>query len=773
MTPDPQQSRGPEPGADEPSVVSSDAALPPANPRNAVRHPLVDELHPPWALGSPSDLPRQVGVRATRAALLAKGRRLENAGDTNAAAAVYRELALSTWASAVDYREALRCGQRALELAPDDSMRLLLADWFERVGAHRTSAEMLAGLSAAALSQDASGMHARIASLYLRARDAAAAAVEFAELARTDSNATSALIALATMAGWAPDQVSRERGVVAWHEAARRFKHDGALLQGFEATHRAFELEPASCLAAERLAHELELMRRSDAADEVWRQSANAAGDLTRHEIRAVSALEAGDVLRALAALLDARGDTVFEPKELIGSVEHLLSPQRGSSRGFDRILAELGCADWLAVRLEAGPLIERWADEASCHVALGRLETAYFAHDDAAREAMVQAVIAQPNHPEARARLADWTSGDARPDPLLRSIVQAARVSTGGLGCRQLALSIVDRGRGDHNLASLQLWALEHLRLTGHLTEELRAEHTTRAAQAGAQRKELELQRAELPAHGAEERHSALQRLEQRLALDPYAAVEHMVVVRELVECDVRDLHAHSLYVELLDVVARQMVVPSRDERLAQAIAEAPRLLGERGIVAQAKFYLRQGQVEAALCALLPLLDSKQSSLRGLLWLFTLARRFRNALVSARALERISDAFRPQIRSVLLCLAAELYVEAGDAANALRLIADIPRTAQNLPRLVLLELHLAEHGEAALACESMEHALSKVLPNAYIYTALARAHKLDGEFELALAWIHRAIALRPSDIALRNEQLELALRVGDTSRVL
>jgi tetratricopeptide (TPR) repeat protein len=733
---------------------------------------LVEFLPERWALGNSEELNRQVGARAQQAALLAKARRLDTAGDATAAASVYRELAQAIWESHSDFGKALECARRAHALDPSDSTRLLLAEWYERLGAHRASAEMLLGLSATSVSAQPGDLQARLAGLFLRAGDAAAACSHFAEVARTDSNGTSALVAIATMAGWAPEQVSRERGVVAWHEAARRFKSGGAVLRAFEATHRAFEMDPASSLAAERLAQELAAINRPEAADEVWRQSANTAGDTTRHEVRAVVALENGDVLRALVALLDARADTAFEPSELVRAVDHLLAPQRGVSRGIDRILAELGCADWLAVRLEAGPLLERWSDEASCHVALGRLETAYFAHHEAAREAMVRAVMAQPNHPEARARLADWSGAGAAPDPLLRSLVQAARVASGGLGCRQLAQEIVDRTREDLNVVALRLWAIDQLRLTGHVNDDLRAEHAARLEQAATQRLELDAELAELQRVPLDERPLALQRLERRLALDPYAAVDHLFVVHQLVECDATDPAAQSAYAELLDVVARQAAVPARSERLTQALADVPRLLGERGMVAQARFHLRHGQVETALGSLLPLVDLKQASVRGLFWLFTLARRFRNALASARALQRIADAFRPQVRSALLCLAAGLYVEAGDLQSAQQLAEEIPRTAQNLPRLVLLELNLASHGEAAVSWENLEHSLSKVLPSAYIYSALGRAHRADGEFELALAWIQRAIALRPFDMSLRGEQLELALRVGDAVRV-
>ncbi len=771
MTQEPNQTRG----TDSRPAESCPKAGPTETPKPADAGPyaLFDALGDDWALPAPTELPRRVGARAKRAALQARARRLDAQGDAIAAAAAYREFAELCWSSGSGYGEAIRAAKRVVALLPNDPIRHKLADRLEQLGAQLECVELLEAAPSGIADESVVATRRRLAALCHRAGDAERACVYFAEVARVEPEATDALTAIGTMAGWAPEQVSRERGIVAWHEAARRFKSQGMLLDAFESTHRAFELDPASSLAAERLAHELELLGRREAADEIWRQSAVAAGDAARHDVRALAALDTGDIIGALGAMLDGRADTAFEMPQLLSGVEHLLSPHLGISRGFDTVLAELGCADWLAVRLESGPLLERWTDEAKCHVALGRLEASYFVQLDRAREALVRAMVVHPAQPEARARLSSWATSEASPNVLLRALVQSARAAQGGLVARQLAGEIVENYRDEPHAASLRLWAFERLQQTGHLSLAHRAEVpslTERATQEASEAKRLETAWSTQP---HDERRATLKALEGRLAVDPNRAIDHLAIVVALVELDPKDTLAQSLYVELLDVAARLVISPSRDERLAAAITSAPQLLGERGCIAQAKFYLRHGQIELALSALLQLLEQQSPSVRGLLWLFTLARRFRDALTSARAIERVSVAFRPAIRGLLEALAAEQYLEAHAPDDAMRLASNALRTSQNMSRLVTLETRLADYSEPHSGSENIERALSRVLPNALLCCVLSRAHQRIGETDVALAWTQRALSLRPGDVGLRNEQLQLALEVGDASRVV
>lgn len=765
MTPEPDQSYG----TDTRELGALPRATPSALPASAHSdvHLLSEDLPEPWRLGAPGEAAPTRGSRASRAALHARARRLDAAADVHGAAAAWRDYARLCWSAGLDYAAALRAATRSLELVADGALNLELAEHLEQIGAHLACARALEA-GAPEMSHE---LRRKLASLCCRAGDAETAAAHFSELARLNADATEPLAKIGVLSGWAPEQVSRERGVVAWHEAARRYKEHGEQLRAFEAIHRAFELDPGSLLTVEYLTRELNAIGRRDAADEVWRQSAVAAGDGARHDVRAVAALESGDIVAALAALLDGRADVTFDSAELSAGVEQLLSPRHGISRGFDALLAELGCAEWLAVRLEAGPLLERWTDEANCHLATARLEANYFERPDAAREALVRAIVAQPSQPEARARLSNLNVEWLTPDPLLRALVQSARAAQGGLVARQLAGEFAASALPDGE--NLRLWALERIQSTGHLTSELRAE--LESIRDVVIRRDAELAQLLAASRSASQRDRVrmLWILERRLALDPDRLVDHLGVVASLLELDPLDEAAQSLYVELLDVTARVVTSPIHDERVAVALELAPQILSDRGCVVTAKFHLRGGQIEHAISALMPLLEREPISVRGLLWLFTLARRFRDTFTSARVLERVASTFRPSLRGILEAIAAELYLEAHQPDESLRLLAAVPHTSQNLPRLVTLATRLSDYAEPHIESLNVEYALSRVLPTARLYYMLSLGHRSAGEPEIALAWLQRALSLRPADLDLRTQQLSLLLEVGDASRVI
>ena len=377
------------------------------------------ELPSSFRVAETCELTRYDGPRAERAALRAAAQRLERQGDVGDAASYYAELFRMAVASRSDYSEAIEAAARSLELSFDNelyseyvSLLSLCGNWQSAVNV-TSQKRPVSNLDGQA--------RRRLALFAFRAGDGVRAATELTDIARLEPEATDVLQALGTLSFSLPEQVSRERGILAFHEVARRHRVKGAVLPSFEATLRAFELDPKNLFAAERLAKELESQGRREAADEVWRQSADAAGDAMRHDVRATNALQVGDVIAAFAALLDGRADTVFEEQPIVRGVEQLLSPRPGLSQGFDMVLSELGCADWLAVRLELGPLLERWTDEASAQVVLARLEAGYFAHLDLAREAYVRAITVQPAQPEARARLTSFVGEDDSSDSLFQ----------------------------------------------------------------------------------------------------------------------------------------------------------------------------------------------------------------------------------------------------------------------------------------------------------------------------------------------------------------
>lgn len=735
----------------------------------ALAHPLSVDLPESWRLREQPSAPRRYeGQRATRAALFAQAKRLDTSGDVASAAVAWRDFARWCWTAGFDYAAAIQAAARSLELVFDESFSVETADRLEQLGAHLACARVLESMGP----DPGPDLKRRLAGLYYRAGDAETAAAHFSDLARTCVDSTEALTRIGIMSGWAPEQVSLERGVLAWHEAARRYQQAGEQLRAFEALHRAFELDPSSALSAEYLTRELNTLGRREAADEVWRQSAVAAADSSRHDTRAVAALEAGDIVGAFAAMLDGRADVTFDMSQLLAGVEQILSPRPGLSRGFDTVLAELGCAEWLAVRLEAGPLLERWTDEADCHLALAQLEANYFGHHQASREALVRVMVVQPSQPEARARLSNFNLGWPSPDPLLRALVESARAAQGGLVARQLAGEIVERESSREDCESLQLWALERIRATGHLTMELQNELSSVRAAVAA--RDLELQQLFVDSSSAspEERAQALRLLERRLAIDPVRILDHLAVATALLRLEPFDEAIRSLYVELLDVAARIVVPPAHDERLSEALALAPELLGDAGYVVQAKVQLRWGQIEHAIAALMPLLEQEQTSLRGLFWLLTLVRRFRDIATSARVFERIASTFRSSVRGVLEAIAAEHFLEAHQLEEAIRLLPVVPHTSQNVPRLVTLATRLSDYAEPQAETLNVEYALSRVLPTARLYCMLSLAHRAAAEPDIALAWLQRALSLRPFDLELRTQQLNLLLEVGDVSRV-
>jgi tetratricopeptide (TPR) repeat protein len=704
--------------------------------------------------------------------LRAKAQRLERQGasaeDCSRAFAMLAKCAVQ---SRSDYAEALEAMGRSLELRFERTLCEEAVALHASCGNFRAAADLLV-LGQATTELDGTTRR-RLATYGFRGRDAERAAHHFSEVARLEPEATDALSALGTIAFWAPEQVSRERGILAWHEAARRHRAQGAKLRAFEATMRAFELDPGSALAAERLARELDAQGRREAADEIWRKSADAAFEPNRHVFRASSALESGDLMAALAALLDGRADSDFGETSILRGVEQLLAPKEGHSKGFDLVLAELGCADWLAVRLELGPLVERWSDEPGAHVALARLETGYFAHLEQAREAYVRALVAHPSHAEARARLINVSGDEANPDALIRSLVQAARTAQEGIGARQLASEIVEReGRGEGS-ASLLLWALERLRhsLIGSEQRARQLEHCK--LRATQEREEIARLWSSLDVAADNEQEGILRELETRLAFVPSETLEHLTAVRRLLEIRPNDAVMRSRFVELIDVVAALVISPSRDERISAALAAAPRLLGERGRLAQARLLLRHGQIEPSLAALRPLLTEANTTVRGLFWVLSLSRRFRDVSSAARAAERLAAAFRPAIRAILEVFSAQLYVDAGEPHEAARLVSGALRTGQNLSRLVSLQVTLAETIGLDVDAGDLERALSRVMPDSSLCRIMARTYRQVGDRALALVWTWRAVSLKPGDVALRGDALSLALELGESHRIV
>jgi len=726
---------------------------------------LDEALGPDGELPRSSGLPRQLGRRAERAALMVRIHRAQTDGDLVEAARAEGELARRWHKSGLDLREAVRAAVSATSVVPDRVLLELCSSWLEGMGRWDESASLLESLLGSTEGGDLAKLHHRIAELYWRAGSAARAAHHLAETARLDPVSHDALEALAALSEWASDAVLHDRAVLAWHESARRQGLHGDRLGAFDALLRAFDLDPTSALATQNLAAELTKMGRLDAADEVQRLSARAAGDRQRHYQRAVDARQKGHGARSLAALLDGGFDTQLELDSIVAGVERLLVPSSSESpTSFDNLLAELAMGDWLAARLELALFLTPGCATAQEHMCLARLESVGLLRHDQAREALVRAIVVAWDHPEARAALA--ATAQAAEDcawPVPRALTEAARVLAPGEERRRLAQQMEVFARRGEGSARMLGWALECQSIP--IDEEARRAVDEELARRG------ELERQLVQAAGRE-RLQLLEQLERHLAFDPEALFEHLAVTTALLELAPEDRTWASRLIELIDVVAQTTESTQDDPRVALALETASRRLGERGQLAQARFWLRRGKPRAALLSLSPVVD-QHSSGEASVFLFCLARREGETALAARALARAATLRPEPIRGLLEAVAAELFVEVEEHEQALPILRSVVRSPANLARLGTLEVALAGWVEPRSTTEIVERTLGVVPPTTQLAAALARAHFSLGEPDLGLTWAQRAVTLRPGQATLRCELLEAVLGLGDSARVV
>jgi hypothetical protein len=126
----------------------------------------------------------------------------------------------------------------------------------------------------------------------------------------------------------------------------------------------------------------------------------------------------------------------------------------------------------------------------------------------------------------------------------------------------------------------------------------------------------------------------------------------------------------------------------------------------------------------------------------------------------SARAegLLRVADTLRGGARGIVLTLASEAFLEADNRPRAVKLARQACGLAKDSarPRSALLRLGLEE--EAALG--ELEEALGAVAARASTYRMLGRKAARLGRHDLALAFLRRAVVLRPGDSELRQRLL-------------
>ncbi|MCC6521100.1 MAG: hypothetical protein IT373_00425 [Polyangiaceae bacterium] len=140
-------------------------------------------------------------------------------------------------------------------------------------------------------------------------------------------------------------------------------------------------------------------------------------------------------------------------------------------------------------------------------------------------------------------------------------------------------------------------------------------------------------------------------------------------------------------------------------------------------------------------------------------------AARTRTSMGRAKALAKVAVDAEPELRGVLLAIAADSYALAGNAQRARQTALEAARAAPRLARAqgAVLELCGDELDAAAL------EAAAGVLPvREVLFRLAAERFAADGEAELALCWTRRALELLPGDGELARLLCQRALATGN-----
>ena len=434
-------------------------------------------------------LPRHGGPHAEegsmRARLVASQAAGDVAGEREAAIALARLLA----ARGTDLDAATKLARRALSLGDDAALRVELAGWLAGLGEAGLASATLRSLCETAdgsASPDTARTLVKIAVLLARGGDAQGAADALIEASAHDPSDAMAGELLGTLAAWAPELVPPAAAAAAYIEAAARREAQSDHEAAFEDRLRAYELAPADEATARALADTLFGDGRGGAADEVMRAHAAALGAtladggqaaLAVHRARMLIALKAGDVPRAISALLDGNFAADFEG-DLALKV--------------DEALSAAGMYELFALRLEVRGLRARTPSaRAEAFASLARLAAGPM-HDPArAVEAWVEVLANEPASEPALAALRENGAQTGDPSALVEALVRAGETGTGSAAARVAAMrTLVGIADGAFDAPRLAMWALERIGAAGGMTDMLTAElqrHRARAEREDA----------------------------------------------------------------------------------------------------------------------------------------------------------------------------------------------------------------------------------------------------------------------------------------------
>jgi cellulose synthase operon protein C len=714
---------------------------------------------------------RRSGPRAELASLAAKLE--EAAGDEQQerAAVVALARALATRGTELDV--ATRLGRRALLLGEDPTLREELAAWFVSLGEPALAASTLRPLVESRTGQEASTLLLRIGVLLARAGEARTASDALAEATEVHPVDPVAPETLAALAAWAPSAVAAEQAADAYVVAAERREAQGDRAGAFEDLMRAFEIAPRHAAAAERLAEALLARGRGGAADEIRREHAAALGGSGRavHLRRMRQAVKDTDLPRALGAAFDARLDFDIDLRSVLSAIDPVEAAE-DAPLGIDGLLERANLHELLAARVEFASELLAGRERARARLALGRLYAGPLARPDRAADAWIDALVADPACQPAFDALHRHGVVTRDYSPLVEALVRVADQKALGsqperVACLRELVSLAEERLGDPGLA---VWATSRLSVLLSESAELRQTALRLAPRARLQDESLALARTELASAKGAERIGPLTRMAAVLAGRPDAVDAYLDVLRELSEL-VPEQRAHQLAAErVLTRLGRHSeleVLLGRLVARAQSGVERGRLrLG----LAQER--ARAGDTAGALRELTPLFDEPGEYGAAFSLMLLLAGKTGDFTLRARALTRIAAQLPPSLRAVLTAVAAEGLLDGGDQ-EAAKQAAELACNADpSLARPAAARAKVGLLAGGRWGAESMERAMSIVVPRAALCRALAATYDSLGEPLLAAAWAQRLAALRPGDLDAARARLERAMRSQDGSRL-
>ncbi len=744
----------------DPEEAITGRTLPPPELARRAKPASVGELVPAPARGMASIARRTGRGRAELATLTARVRDAaaaeDKAEERTASAALARALA----ARGAELDRATRLARRALALGDDPALRADLASWLSSLGEPSLSAATLRGLVAGAPSTAERGRTlVRIAVLLARAGDGEGAVDALTEAIEGDARDPMPRELLGAVAAWAEGAVSAEEGARAFLDAADlradRGEPDGAV----EDHLRAFELAPGLAEAADAVAADLVHEGRVAAADEIRRISARHMPPeqaAAVHRQRFGEALAAGDVPRALAAMLDAGFEAVGDP-EIEPTVDDVLR-----RAGLDEVVAAR-----LARRARLAPPERR----AELLRSMARLASGSLALPDLALEAWLDAFSLDPRDEAARSALRDRAARAGDHEPLVEGLVRVASrtdvasAEVARTAARELA-STAEDALGD---AALATWALRRLETLGGPVP---AGAIARLAPA-VSRHSAELEIASREVASGAKRIDALRTVAARLRSRPDERGRLIEALAALVRASSDDATGPMRLLER--VIARRDPPSSAEElqlfesvlrdRLAAPTtrSEAVRLRMLLGALLEDR-----GEDAEAAVELAALLDEAPGHPLGTASVLLASTRAGLAADRGIALAHLAESLTPPIRAAMLAVASELLLQGGDAARARDEARRATEADPSSARAASALTAVAGGDRDEVAAQVLERRMGMVVPQGLLCAQLADALEELGEGALALAWTERWAALAPGDRLAAGELLRRAIQVRD-----